>query len=199
MRKSVTLVVALGISLVVGSLVLGCGPSAEEQRATQEAEASASAEAEASASAEAEASAAAEAEAEEAAELEAARTAQEKCEDQMGALLEALKQIDGRLDVGLTSADLGNRLGDVAVAYNDIPFRQLAPECVDRVGIPLEDAYNEYTKSKTKWDACIQDFSCSVEGPKLAELRRHWTKASQQIARADGVLSSPQRYMSVME
>ena len=170
----------LAVSIVaLACLLIGCGPSEEQKAADAEAaasasasEASASAEAEASASAEAEeeaeASASAEAEALRQAELDAARATQAECRRQMGALLNALEQIDGRLDVGLTNADLSTRLGDVAVAYNNIPFKKIAPECLVGVGVPLENAYNEYNKSVNKWDTCINDFYCSVEGAKLA-------------------------------
>lgn len=195
MRKAyAALMITLCFSL------LGCGPSAEEEQAEDAAEASASAEAEASASAEADAeareSASAAAAAAQAAEDEAARAAHGKCKSQMGGLLAALKQIDGRLDVGLTNADLGSRLGDVAVAYNDIPFKKLEPGCVEAVGIPLENAYNEYSESQNVWDACIDDYSCSVEGAKLTELQGHWAKASRKIERASNALSSPSKYMN---
>lgn len=183
-------VVAVAIAGLSLSLV-GCGgPSAEEKRAQRKAAA-------ASASAEAEASASAEAEARRQAKLEAARAAQDECKGQLGDLLSALKQIDGRLDVGLSYQALGDRLGDVAVAYNAIPFRKLSPPCVGRVGIPLEAAYNQYNKSHTKWGACIDDFSCSVEGAKLAELRAHWSKASRLIGRAQRALGSPATFMNV--
>lgn len=193
MRKVVAVLVA-----TLCCLLVGCGPSADEERADSEAKASASAAAEASASAEADASASAEADAREAAKVDVARAAQEECQGQMGDLLSALKQLDGRLDVGLTNADLGTRLGDAAVAYNDIPFKQLSPECITGVGIPLEDAYNEYSKSKNAWDACIDDYSCSVEGAKLRELQTHWSKASSQISRAARFMSSPQNYMNTV-
>ena len=114
----------------------------------------------------------------------------------MGALLNALEQIDGRLDVGLTNADLSTRLGDVAVAYNNIPFKKIAPECLLGVGVPLENAYNEYNKSVNKWDTCINDFYCSVEGAKLAELRGHWSKASKHITRAARFLASTKKFMT---
>lgn len=190
--------VVVGLVTALCCLSVGCGPTADEKQAANEAKASASAEAKASASAEAQASASAEAEARKAAELADASAAQEECQGQMGDLLSALKQIDGRLDVGLTNADLGTRLGDAAVAYNDIPFKQLSSACVTSVGIPLENAYNEYSKSKNAWDACIDDYSCSVEGAKLRELQSHWAKASKQISRAARVLSSPKSFMKAM-
>lgn len=168
--------------------LVACG-SAEDQNPGKDSGADASADAQVSASAEAEASASAEAEAEEAAEREAAQDAQTDCQTQLGDLLSSLKQINGRLDVGLTNADLGSRLGDVAVAYNDIPFKKLSPTCIQRVGVPLEAAYNEYNKSHNKWDACIEDYYCSVEGAKLRELQGHWSKASGRIGRADRALT----------
>jgi len=73
----------------------------------------------------------------------------------------------------------------VAVAYNDIPFKKLSPTGIQRVGVPLEAAYNEYNK----WNACIEDYYCSVEGAKLRELQSHWSKASGRIARADSALT----------
>jgi hypothetical protein len=189
MRKTVTAVVGLMCFALVG-----CGTA--DPSADKEAGSSASTEGDASASAEVEASASAEAEAEKAAEREAAEAAQKECQSQLGDLVGALKQIDGRLDVGLTNADLGSRLGDVAVAYNDIPFKKLSPTCVQRVGVPLEAAYNEYNKSHNKWNACIDDYYCSVEGAKLRELQNHWSKASAKIARADGALSRPAAFKS---
>lgn len=185
MKKMVTaLIVPLCLTLV------GCGPSAEDELASAEAEASASAEAEASTSAEAEARASAEAEAKKAANREAARAAQRKCKNQLGSLLDTLLEIDGRLDVGITPTDFGTRLGDVAVSYNQIPISRLEPRCVHSVGVPLENAYNEYSKSKTKWDACIDDYDCSVEGEILEGIQEHWAQASKLVDRADRSLGS---------
>jgi outer membrane murein-binding lipoprotein Lpp len=186
------------VALVVASSwsLGGCGSSGGEDRPNAKAEASASADAEASKSAEAEAELEAEKEAEKQAARAAAQDALDDCEGHLGGLLEALKQIDGRLDVGLTNADLTSRLGDVAVTYNDIPFKKLSVECVQWVGVPLENAYNEYSKSVTKWDACIDDYYCSVEGAKLAELQGHWSKASKQIEQAKRALSQPKKFMN---
>ena len=184
-----------GATLLLALLgLMGCGSSEDQGASNAGANASSSTDADASAEAEAEASA--EAEAERKAQLEQARLDSSECQEYLGDLLEALKQIDGRLDVGLTNADLGTRLGDVAVAYNDIPFKKLGADCVTHVGIPLENAYNEYAKSKDKWDACIESFSCQVEGAKLTELQGHWSKASKGINRARRVLTSPQRWLN---
>ena len=66
----------------------------------------------------------------------------------MEPFLDALDELNSRLDVGLVNADYGNYVGDISVAYNDIPFRRLPQDCVFNVGVPAENAFNEYIKAQ---------------------------------------------------
>src|SRR3954453_19168211 len=93
---------------------------------------------------------------------------------QMAGLVEALSQIDSRLDVGMNASELSDRLGDASVAYDRIPVHQLSPHCAD-VGVRLENAFNEYGKSLKEWQQCINDYYCEVAGAVLAKLRGHWS------------------------
>jgi len=78
-------------------------------------------------------------------------------------LLDALGELDSRLDVGLSYAEYGDYLGDLKVAYDDAEFDEADYQCIASVGVPAERAVNQYFKAYNIWDECFGDFDCSVE------------------------------------
>ncbi len=102
----------------------------------------------------------------------------------MAPLLDALSEVDSRLDTGLTNPDYGTALGDVSVEYNKLELDRLSDQCVDEVGVALEDAFNAYIEAGNRWDRCIEDTYCDVDLDALPQMRRQWSKASDLIADA---------------
>jgi hypothetical protein len=149
---------------------------------------------EAEAPAEAEASADAEAEAKAAAEQARAEAEWSECKREFDPLLNALQEIDSRLNVGLGLDQYNNYLGDAQVTYDDLNPRTLDASCVRRVGVPLDNGFNEYLKASTKWEKCIQDYGCEVKGAPLVELREHWSDATRRIKSADARLQDSQAF-----
>lgn len=162
---------AVAAALFITLTATACG-SGDSSSAYEDARARKSAEAERE-------SAAAEA------RLDRLRELRDRCARQTAPLFEALAQIDSRLSVGMDYGEYGDRLGDVQVAYDRLPIRQMDRACVAKVGIPLERAFNSYNKAAGVWDRCIDDYYCDFDsGPEIATARRHWSDAEGNIRRA---------------
>jgi hypothetical protein len=101
------------------------------------------------------------------------------CEEQLGPLLEALEDLDSRLGVGLVFQDYTNRVGDVSVEYDRVRFGALPIDCINEVGVPLENALNAYIRADNRWNECIGDFGCDIDSIE-PELQRRWREASQE-------------------
>lgn len=102
------------------------------------------------------------------------------CVAQLQATLNALEELDGRLNVGLTKVDYGTRLGDVSVEYHKIDIDAVAaePPCLV-VGQLLEDAFNEYVKANQAWQDCVgQSGNCDTL------LQGHWSAAHAKLVEA---------------
>jgi hypothetical protein len=61
---------------------------------------------------------------------------QAECEEQTGDFLDALGELDSRLGVGLQFDDYLNQVGNVRVAYDQVPFDDMASACIQEVGVP---------------------------------------------------------------
>jgi len=113
------------------------------------------------------------------------------CESATRDFLDALHEMNSRLDIGLTYADYGDRLGDVKVEYDtavaDIGDGADAAPCLLGVGVPAEEALNYYTKAQNRWSRCTEDIDCDSDSIK-DELQRNWSRAGRQIDRADSAL-----------
>ena len=101
----------------------------------------------------------------------------------MQPLIDALVALDTRLDgAGLVNTVYGRYLGDISVAYHDVPFRHISQDCVHAVGIHARNARNEYVEANTAWDRCIENFACDTDA--IEGLQRHWAKAFREIREA---------------
>lgn len=108
--------------------------------------------------------------------------AAEECGEAMADLIDALKELDSRLDVGLAFQEYGSEVGDIKVEYDDVEFDELSEECIEEVGVPLEDALNAYIKAYNKWNDCIGDTYCDIDD---VDLQTPWQKASESIDDAE--------------
>jgi hypothetical protein len=99
-------------------------------------------------------------------------------------LTRELGDLNSRLDVGLNYDEYTTKVGDVKVAYDQTPFKQLDDiACLQQVGLPAESALNQYAKAAGIWDRCFDDPNCSNDQIK-GQLQSHWSTASRQVRRA---------------
>jgi hypothetical protein len=114
------------------------------------------------------------------------QVAYDECENSMGSFRSEIKELDGRLDVGLSYDEYGTKVGDVSAAYNQSDFGDNL-DCLSTVGFPLESALNQYRRAFQIWNECFEDFDCDPDSV-TSDLQGHWLKASNQIERADRAL-----------
>jgi hypothetical protein len=118
--------------------------------------------------------------AEEKAHQEAAAKAAE-CQAQLGGLIAAEQDLDGRLGgVGVNYEEYGRQVGDISSAYNLVPFKQLEAECLTLVGIPAETGVNNYINAGNTWNDCFGDIYCDTDSIE-PELQSAWAKASTNV------------------
>jgi hypothetical protein len=107
-----------------------------------------------------------------------------KCKQEVAPLMNQLHEIDSRLDVGLNYDEYTNKVGDVRVAYDRVSGAIGGPECLAGVGIPAENALNQYVKASNIWGDCFDNVDCDTDSIQPS-LQAHWTQASLAIERAD--------------
>ena len=169
---AVAVLLVLGLGSAVAVAVATVGPSDEERRIAAEKRESAAAE---------------EAEREKEAELAEQKAT---CESTLSEFKDAVEAVDSKLNVGLVQNDFNNALGDASVAYNQLELDPISTDeyCLSEVARPLEQAFNIYVRSNTKWNKCNQDYGCEVEGKVLNDLQGRWLRASLKIAQVDQAL-----------
>lgn len=101
--------------------------------------------------------------------------------------MEALEDLDSRLNVGLNFANYSERVGDIRVAYDRIGFEDLGAGCIEHVGVHAEDAMNAYIRANNVWNDCISDIDCTNDSIR-ADLQAEWADATDLIVKArDGL------------
>ena len=108
------------------------------------------------------------------------------CKEEMGGLVDALGELDSRLNVGLNYDEYTDQVGDLRVEYDRVDFGGSDPEqldCLTAVGLPAEQAMNEYAKAAGTWDECFDDIDCDNDSIQ-PELQRRWATASRKADRA---------------
>jgi hypothetical protein len=107
------------------------------------------------------------------------------CKKTIGDLIDSEAELSSRLDVGLNLSQYSKQVGDVSVAYNKIDFEDLNGDCLTNVGLPAEQALNGFNKLGRKWNACIQDIDCDVDGLQLGS---KWEKYALKVEAAKAAL-----------
>jgi hypothetical protein len=103
----------------------------------------------------------------------------------MSPLVDALSNIEGRLDVGLNYGEYKQAYTRAKVAYNREPVSQQSYACTHYVGVPAEKALNEYRVALNIWGACFSKPGCSVNSPGVdRRLQFRWKRASQYLRSA---------------
>ena len=107
--------------------------------------------------------------------------AYQQCRTRTRPLIQALNELDSRLDVGLSFSEYGTQVGNLSVAYARLRPGALDMECLD-VAVDLETSYRKYAQAQNVWNDCITDFGCSVDSiePRLQD---YWLDAGTALAR----------------
>jgi hypothetical protein len=79
-------------------------------------------------------------------QLQRERAEYRRCIAALGDLKDALDALDSRLAVGLNYDEYGTEVGDIVVVYDNSDLTGLGHECLQRVGLKLERALQEYRK-----------------------------------------------------
>lgn len=109
------------------------------------------------------------------------------CPDEMVEFVEALQDLDSRLNVGLNFQAYSERVGDARVAYDRIDIDELGSGCVEHVGAPAEDAMNAYIDAYNTWNDCIGDIDCDNDSI-TPDLQAEWADATELVQGAsDGL------------
>ena len=105
----------------------------------------------------------------------------QQCRTRTRPLIQALNELDSRLDVGLSFSEYGTQVGNLSVAYGRLRPGALDMECLD-VAVDLETAYRKYAQAQNVWNDCITDFGCSVDSiePRLQD---YWLEAGSALTR----------------
>jgi hypothetical protein len=115
----------------------------------------------------------------------------DECATAMDDFRSELKELEGRLNVGLSFDEYSTKVGDASASYNQSDFEGGGADCLLEVGLPLETALNQYRKANNKWNDCFSDLYCELDSID-PELQAHWNKASAQIERSDNALDDLQ-------
>jgi hypothetical protein len=105
------------------------------------------------------------------------------CKAQVGEFLTSLETLDNRVSVGFQYAPYSQRVKQVRDAYGRVPYKDLAFDCLTKVGVPAEAALNRYAKADSIWHGCVTDPACDM-GATESNVRRHWRDASASIRAA---------------
>jgi hypothetical protein len=116
------------------------------------------------------------------------REAYQACATGVDPLVVSLKQLDTDLGVGLNYSDYGSEVRDANRAYQTVIDGGLAGACLSEVGVPLENALNDYISADNTWNNCISNLYCSNNSI-TPTLRAKWAKATIAIQRAEAALS----------
>jgi hypothetical protein len=109
--------------------------------------------------------------------------AHQRCNSNLGGLIDALSQLDSRLDIGLNFQSYSDRVGDAQVAYDRMDISSLAYGGCLSAGVSAEKALNAYSRAYNTWNDCIGEFDCDTDSIE-PDLQLDWVKASNHVEAA---------------
>jgi len=111
------------------------------------------------------------------------------CKAAAGGLLDSLAELHSRLDVGMVIAEYRGAVQAGQAAYDRVNFRKLDLPCLEKVGVRLEAALNDYEKALKIWSDCIANYPCDFNAqPTDGRLQKLWSRAGLNVDRARYVL-----------
>lgn len=124
---------------------------------------------------------------------EKAAVRQAACKEHIGEFVEALQDLDGRLDVGLTYPDYGTKVGDIAAEHAQIDVSEIDDrECLE-VAATGEVALGSYRKASELWTRCIRERDspgCRTSDAISSKLQPHWRAASGKVEQMQSDLTT---------
>jgi hypothetical protein len=117
---------------------------------------------------------------------EGSKEAQIRCQLDTEEFLDALRELDSRLEVGVQLASYLELVGDAQAAF-DRMTAGVSDDCREQVGIPGAHALNAHIVAGATWNRCIQRVGCDLKSidPKL---QKKWSLASRKLAEAESGL-----------
>ena len=108
------------------------------------------------------------------------------CSVRVIALVDALSEIDGSLDVGVNIGEYRSAVTRASVAYAKVAWKKESASCVSRVGIFAERALNKYRAAYSVWSTCIDNLQQSdcTAGSVGEQVQRAWANAHANLQRA---------------
>jgi hypothetical protein len=111
------------------------------------------------------------------------------CQTTLQGLYDAERDLDAKLDVGITEADYGRAVQDISVAENRMGNMDSISQdrtCLHDVALPLANAVLEYADAGDTWNKCVVKPSCTNASIK-PQLQAHWSKAHDYIAGVEAI------------
>jgi hypothetical protein len=102
------------------------------------------------------------------------------CRSVIGPFVDALFELDSRLNVGMSFSEYSDKVAAARVTYDRIHIDQLDAACLESVGAPAEAAFNNYIYAYRIWNACMDKLACTL-GSIRPKLQAYWAKATGQI------------------
>lgn len=113
------------------------------------------------------------------------------CPPAYGAMTNALTAMEAQLQVGVSFTQYESLLVKVRTAYNQEPVHRASLACLGRVGIPTEQAMNNFINASNSWASCNRRIfaglsSDCVSAGSYGEASRqiYWQRATASIQKA---------------
>jgi hypothetical protein len=110
----------------------------------------------------------------------------DRCNQQLGRWMTALKSLNSRLDIGMVESDYTKELGNISVVYHEIDFKSLSAQCLVP-GVTAEKAFNDYIDADNAWSKCISSMACT-NAKVRPKLQAFWAAATIKIDKANAQL-----------
>jgi hypothetical protein len=112
------------------------------------------------------------------------------CRSHVAGFVEALRDVDSRLDVGLSYSEYSDAVGDAAVERGRAGNAASAGRACARIANAAESAFNLYNGAVQTWNDCIfddpisiYDVGCTLDDIEF-DLQLNWLKASDKVETA---------------
>jgi hypothetical protein len=113
------------------------------------------------------------------------------CPSPYASMVKTLTAMEAQVQVGVNYSRYENLLVKVRTAYDRLPTNTASLACLNAVGIPSEQAMNNYIQASNSWNACngrvTAGLARSCVGPgSYGEASRqiYWQRASASIQKA---------------
>lgn len=104
------------------------------------------------------------------------------CRERTQPVMEAVQELNSRLDIGMNQDDYSSKVGDVKVAFDRVSSEEVSAECRKAIS-ELGRAVEAYAEASAEWNDCITSSYCSEP-----DLQPHWDRAASRVERASALM-----------